>query len=61
VQKTQVKVYPEVLRDKLWGDLSIGFIGHSVYLGQTGVDIVLFSISKRINVNEEIPIYSQYK
>lgn len=33
VQNTQIKVYPEVLRDRFWDDLSIGFIGHTVYLG----------------------------
>lgn len=34
IQNTKINVFPEVLRDRFWGDLESGFSGHIVYLGQ---------------------------
>lgn len=34
IESTSINVFPEVLRDRFWGDLESGFSGHTVYLGQ---------------------------
>ena len=33
IESTDIKVYPEVLKDRFWDDLESGFVGHTVYLG----------------------------
>jgi 8-oxo-dGTP diphosphatase len=33
IESTDIKVYPEVLKDRFWDDLESGFFGQTVYLG----------------------------
>ncbi len=34
IEKVQVAVFPEILRDRFWEDLESNFTGHHTYLGQ---------------------------
>lgn len=34
IQSTSINVFPEVLRDRFWDDLELGFSKHTAYLGQ---------------------------